>query len=412
MARSIHRLTAVKVSSLKDKGLYPDGGGLYLRITDTASKSWIFRFTVNGALRDMGFGPVPTVSLAKARELAAECRTKRLLGIDPIDERREQRSQAKLSDVRNMTFRQCAEALIASHEPSWRNAKHRQQWRSSLATDAYPVLGDVAVRDIDTEMVLQVLQPIWTAKTETACRIRGRIEAVLDWAKVRGARNGENPARWRGHLASLLPKRSKLARVRHHNALPYPEISEFLANLRQHGGIAGKALEFLIFTVGRSGEVLGARWDEIDLDGRLWVVPAERMKSHREHRVPLSLPAVAILEEMAEVRQNEFVFFGMKLGRSLTAKSFIDLLRRMGRTDITTHGFRSSFRDWAGECTSFPREIAEAALAHVGGSEAERAYRRGDALEKRRELMAAWAAFCTHEYMSAEVVPFRRPRSQ
>jgi integrase len=410
MARTIHRLTAAKVANLKDKGLYPDGGGLYLRVTSTASKSWIYRFTTDGALRDMGLGPVPTVSLAKARELAAECRTKRLQGIDPIDARREERTRTKLSDVRNMTFRQCAEALIASHEPSWRNATHRHQWRRSMVTHVYPILGDLITSDIDTERVLQVLQPMWATTPETASRVRGRIEAVLDWAKVRGARTGENPARWRGHLASLLPKRSRLARVQHHRALPYLEISSFLAELRQHTSVASKALQFLIFTVGRSGEVLGARWDEIDLEGRVWTLPPARMKAHQEHRVPLSRPAIAILEELAELRQNEFVFFGRKLGRSLSESVFEYLLRQTGRTDITTHGFRSTFRDWAGECTSFPREIAEAALAHVVGSEVERAYRRGDALEKRRKVMEAWADYCECQPASAKVVALGRQR--
>jgi integrase len=405
MARLTHRLTAVAVDNLKTKGLYLDGDGLYLRVTATGTKSWIFRFSRDGRSRDMGLGPLSSISLAKARQLAAEARRQRLDGHDPIKARKARRAAAKLAEASGMTFKACAEQLMNAHEAGWRNAKHRQQWRNTLRGYAYPILGELPVEAIDTALVTQVLEPIWVTKPETAGRLRGRIERVLDWAKARGLRQGENAARWRGHLDHLLPPRSKVRRIRHHPALPYAEVPALMAELREHTSIAARALEFTILTVARTGESLGARWPEIDLAQRMWVVPPERMKMARAHRVPLSPRAVEILEEMVEVRRNEFVFAGQKLGRPLSNMALLMLLRGL-RPGVTTHGFRSSFRDWAAECTTTPAFVAEAALAHVVADRVEAAYRRTDLVQKRRKLMEAWASYC--ERKSAVIVDLKR----
>ena len=292
MARLSYRLTAVEVEALKDKGLYLDGDGLYLRVTSTGTKSWIYRYAQDGTTRYMGLGPFASVSLAKARRLAADARGQRQEGGDPIAVRKGQRTAAKLAAARGMPFKEAAEELIASHEPGWRNAKHRQQWRNTLKTYVYPVLGQLPVGAIDTDLVLKVLQPIWLKRPETAGRVRGRIEAVLNRVKALGLREGQNPAQWRGHLDQLLPARSKVRRIRHHPALPYAEVPALMAELRSHTSISARALEFAILTAARSGEALGARWDEIDLKRRIWVVPGERMKGRKEHRVPLAPRAV------------------------------------------------------------------------------------------------------------------------
>ena len=312
--------------------------------------------------------------------------------------------ETRLNAAKAMTFRDCAARYIASHRAGWRNPKHAAQWEATLATYAGPVMGGLSVQAIDTALVLKVLEPIWTTKPETAGRVRGRIESVLDWAKVRGYRAGENPARWRGHLDKLLPARSKVRRVEHHAALPYAELPGFLMSLRDQEGIAARALEFAIVTAARTGEVIGARWSEIDLLEKIWTVPPGRMKAGKEHRVPLSARALAILEEMQPHRHAEdsFVFPGAKLGRPLSNMAFLMLLRRMGRDDLTAHGFRSSFRDWAAERTNFPSEVAEMALAHMVGSKVEAAYRRGDLFEKRSRLMAAWATFCNEPEQKAQ----------
>jgi len=287
-------------------------------------------------------------------------------------------------------FGEAADALVASMSSSWRNEKHRAQWKMTLTVYCAPIWSK-SVAEVGTDDVLKVLKPLWTTRTETASRLRGRVERVLDFARAQGQRSGENPARWRGHLNAILPKRAKLTSG-HHKAMPFDEVPAFLVTLREREDVASRALEFAILTAGRSGEVLGARWDEIDLKGLIWTVPAKRMKGAREHRVPLPARAVHILQEMERVRLSEFVFPGVNPGRPQTATALIKILRRI-QVDATVHGFRSAFRDWAGERTSFPREIAEAALAHVVGDAVERAYRRGDALEKRRRLMDAWASY-------------------
>jgi integrase len=391
--RERDRLTALSVRREKrEPGIYHDGAGLYLQVGDSGTKSWILKFSLNGRARQMGLGPVPLVSLAEARQKRDDAQRLLLDGIDPIEARRSERQAKQLDVVETVTFKEAATTYVSSHEKGWRNARHARQWPETLAAYVYPTIGGLSVRAVDTAMVLKVLEPIWTIKPETASRVRGRIEAVLDWAKAHGYRSGENPARWRGHLDHLLPAKSKVRKVEHHPALPYVEIGAFMAALRQQDSVSGRALEFLILTAARSGEALGARWSEVDRAGKLWTVPAGRMKGHREHRVPLSDAAVAVLEKM-QVFGGDVVFPGLKRA-ALGPAALFGLLRRMGRGDLTAHGFRSTFRDWAAERTNFPNEVVEMALAHAVGSKVEAAYRRGDLVDKRRRLMDAWAEFC------------------
>jgi integrase len=409
MARTIGKLTALAVDRAKRRGYYGDGGGLWLQVSATGAKSWVFRFKEAGKLREMGLGPVHTIGLAEAREKARECRRMRLDGTDPIEAKKAARQSQRLESAKAMTFRQCAEAYIKAHKASWRNPKHAAQWPSTLAAFVNPVFGSLPVQAVDVGHVMKVLEPIWSTKPETAGRVRGRIESVLDWATARGYRQGENPARWRGHIENLLPKKGKVRRVEHHAALPYPEIGTFIAELRQQEGVAAQALEFTILTAARTGEVIGAKWDEFDLGERLWTVPGERMKAGKGHRVPLSDAALTIVEKMAEIRQSDFVFPGGKANRPLSNMAFLMLLRRMGCGDLTAHGFRSSFRDWAAERTTFPAEVAEMALAHAVSDKVEAAYRRGDLFQKRRQLAEAWARFCATPPTTGRVVPIRQP---
>jgi integrase len=388
-------------------GMHADGGGLYLQVTASGAKSWIFRFMLHGKAREMGLGPLHTISLAEARERAKECRKLRLDGIDPVEARKAKRAEERLAAATVMTFADCAERYIAAHRASWRNPKHAAQWPSTLQTYAYPVFGSLPVQAIDTALVTKTIEPIWHDKPETASRVRGRIEAVLDWAKVRGYRNGENPARWRGHLDKLLPARAKVRKVEHHAALPYGEMGDFVGALREQEGIGARALEFMILTAMRTGEVIGARWDEFDLADKVWTVPADRMKTGKEHRVPLSPAAVAIIDQMqaARVNDHQFVFPGGKLGKPLSNMAMLKLLKRMGHGgQLTVHGFRSSLRDWAAERTSYPREVAEMALAHTIGDKVEAAYRRGDLFTKRRRLMEEWAKHCRLTNQAGKVV--------
>jgi integrase len=399
MARATERLTALKVEKVKEPRMYADGGGLYLRVTPEGAKNWVLRYMLDRRPRWMGLGPLALYGLQEARAKALDARRKRHEGIDPIEARRAERARQRLDAAKVVTFKQCAEAYIAAHRAGWRNDKHAGQWAATLSTYAYPIIGALPVQAVDTGLVLKVLEPIWTAKPETAGRVRGRMESILDFAKVRGYREGENPARWRGHLDKLLPAQSKVRQVEHHAALVYTELPAFLASLREQEGIAARALEFAILTAGRTGEVIGARWGEIDLLDKTWTVPAARMKAHREHRVSLSGPALAVLHEMHAIRHSEasqaFVFPGGKAGNPLSNMAFLMLLRRMGRGDLTAHGFRATFKTWASERTSFQNEIVETALAHVIGGKVEQAYRRGDLFEKRRRLMQQWATFCT-----------------
>jgi integrase len=404
------KLTARDIQTLSEPGYYGAGQvpGLYLCIAKGGSKSWIYRYQIAGRRRDMGIGSTATFTLAEARDKAFELRRGVARGVDPIDTKRQGRAAAGLDAAKAMTFRQAADAYITAHRAGWRSAKHAEAWPQSLDAFVYPTLGNLPVAAIDVGLVMKALEPIWTAKPETASRVRGRIESVLDWATARGYRKGENPARWRGHLENLLPKRSKVARVEHHAALPYPEIGAFMAELRQESGVPARALEFAILTAARTGQVIGAKWSEINLAERLWIIPAERMKASKEHRVPLSDAAVAIVKAMAEIRQGNFVFPGIKAGRGLGERTVLKLIERM-RRGVTVHGFRSSFRDWAAERTAFPAEVAEMALAHAVGSKVEAAYRRGDLFDKRRQLADSWARFCDAPPVTGEVVvPIRR----
>jgi integrase len=409
MAQTIGRLSAVKVANLKVPGYYADGGNLYFRVAPSGVRGWIFRFTMGGRTRDMGLGAFPQIGLAASREIAENCRKLVKQDIDPIESRRSAQAERLASAAKAMTFDQAADAYMAAHRAGWKNPKHAAQWKATLATYASPVLGKLPVGAIDVGLVTKVLEPIWTTKSETAGRVRGRIECVLDWAAARGYCKGENPARWRGHLDKLLPARSKVRKVKHHPALPYDEQPAFMTALRAQEGISANALEFTILTAARTGETIGAAWPEIDMVGKVWTVPADRMKAEREHRVPLSGPALAILKRMAELRENEFVFPGGRRA-ALSNMAMLEMVRGMNerrtargepkwmdprqRKEIVPHGFRSTFRDWASERTNFPREVAEAALAHVAGDETERAYQRGDFFEKRRRLMDEWARYC------------------
>src|SRR5450631_3484728 len=377
------KLTARKVETAKP-GKYSDGGNLYLIVSETGARKWVLRFTWRGRAKEMGLGSAAIVPLADAREKAASARRKIAQGLNPIEERKR--------DGGIPTFGQMADDVREALSPGFRNDKHKAQWKSTLETYAAPLRAR-PVDAIATDDVLAVLKPIWTNKAETASRVRGRIEKVLDAAKAKGFREGENPARWRGHLDHLLPRPSKLARG-HHAAMAYEIVAAFVGDLRGREATTALALEFCILTASRSGEVLGARWSEFDLDKKIWTVPANRMKAGREHRVPLSSRAATILRQLQKLKAGDFVFPGQARTKPLSNMAMEMVLRRMKIENATVHGFRSSFRDWAGNVSNFPREITETALAHVIGDKAEQAYRRSDALEKRRKLMEAWAAFC------------------
>lgn len=402
MPKTTHRLNAISASNIKKPGLHPDGAGLYLRVKPSGARSWVFRYMHDRKPRYLGLGSAASVSLAIARSLAGDARRQLELGQDPFEVKRQAEIEAAADKARSMTFKECAEAYMAAHEPSWKNAKHREQWHSTLQRFLYPKFGGVAVSSVTTEMVLDAIQPIWHSMPETASGVRGRIEVVIDWAKARGSFSGENPARWRGHLANLLPKPSKVAKVEHHAAMPFGDLPAFMSELRAAAGLTSRALEFTILTAARTTEALGAQWSEFDLDKKIWTVPAERMKAGKEHRVPLSPRAVEIIRDLETVKQNEFVFPGEKPGRHLSNMSMLMLLRRMKRGELTVHGFRSTFRDWAAETTSFPNFIVEMALAHAIESKVEGAYRRGDLLEKRRALMVAWGQYCAKAKLSAD----------
>jgi integrase len=403
-------LTVKEVAALEKPGLHAVGGGrgLYLHISPGGARSWVFRWKRDGRRRDMGLGTAgdKDVTLAKARDLAAEKRDLVRNGKDPIEERRTERQAKRLENARAMTFEQCAKAYIAAHRAGWKSARHAAQWPSTLAIYVYPIIGDLPVQAVDVGLVLKAIEPIWASKPETASRVRGRIEAVLDWAEARGYRQGDNPTRWRGRLENLLPKKTKVRAVEHHAALPYLDLPGFIAELRRQGGVTPRALEFAILTAARTGEVLGARWDEINLPDQVWTIPGARMKAGKEHRVPLSDDALNIIEQMAAIRCGEFIFPGRDRQR-LSQTAMLNLLKRMGRNGATTHGFRSSFSDWVAERTAFPSEVREMALAHAVGSKVEEAYRRGDLFDKRRALAEAWARHCAMPADNARVVPIR-----
>jgi integrase len=402
MGRQLNKLSALAVSRAKTPGYRPDGGGLYLQVSAGGAKSWVYAYMLRGRNREMGLGTLEATPLAQARALAAICRQQRAAGVDPIEARERRLEETALEAARAVTFGECATNYIEAHRAGWRNAKHAAQWEATLATYAKPVLGSLAVQSIDTALVLKVIEPIWPAKPETAGRVRGRIEAVLDWAAARGYRQGENPARWRGHLDKLLPKRSKVRRVLHHPALSYAKIGSFMAELRTEKGIGARALELCILTACRTSEAIGAVWAEVNLADRVWVIPGERIKAGKEHRIPLSPASLAVLAKirpLAAAKNGEPdpaapVFPGFRVGRPLSNMALLAVLDRMGRDDITVHGFRSTFRTWTAERTNFPNHVAEMALAHAISDDVEASYQRGDLFEKRRQLMNAWARFC------------------
>jgi integrase len=408
MARTLNRLSPTEVKNQKSPGYYADGGNLYFRVAPGGARGWIFRFAMHDRTRDCGLGSYPTVTLKDARVAADECRQLVARGVDPIEDRKQKRDAAAIEAAKAMTFEDCAAAYIKAHEAGWRNAKHRQQWTNTLRNYVSPVFGRLPVQAVNTALVMKVIEPLWDAKkVDTAGRIRGRIELILDWATVREYRIGENPARWRGHIESLLPARGDVRKVRHHPALPYGELPAFLARVREQPGVAARALEFAILTAARTGETIGATAAEISMRDRMWTVPAERMKAKAEHRVPLSDRALAIVDELQPVRGDDGILFPGRHG-GLTNMAMLALLERMGRDDLTVHGFRSTFRDWAAERTNFASEVVEMALAHVVDDKVEAAYRRGDLLDKRRRLMDAWAEYCqSGQPVTAAVIPLR-----
>lgn len=397
--RSGTKLKAKQVENLTEPGTYEDGNGLRLVIRTTGSKGWVLRYQINGKRREMGLGGFPERSLAQAREDAADARKLIRAGIDPLEARKAKLEAERLEEqqevAKRVTFKTVSADYIEAHKAGWKNAKHGQQWENTLKTYADPFIGELSPAEIQTDDVLKVLKPIWLEKPETASRVRNRIELVLDAAKARGLRDGENPARWRGHLDKLLPKRSKVQAVKHHPALPWADMPDFMKAVGELKGLSFRAIEMTILTACRTSEVLGAHWQEIDLKNRAWTIPAERMKAGKEHRVPLSAPLVDMLQKLTRQEGSPYVFPGMRAGRPLSNMSMLMALRGMERGELTMHGFRSTFRDWAGECTPHPRDVCEQALAHSLGNSVEAAYRRGDLFEKRRALMEDWATYCT-----------------
>lgn len=410
MPKKAKELGPLDVKRLVEPGLHAVGGvaGLHLQILPSGGRSWVLRIVIGGKRREVGLGGFPDVPLALAREKAREVREAVQQGRDPIAERAAARSALAAQRGAEITFDECAEKFISAKSAEWKNAKHVAQWSATLTTYASPVVGTMQVRDIELSHVVKILEKddFWTTKTETASRVRGRIEAVLDWATVRGYRKGENPARWKGHLDKVLATPKKVQKVEHHAALPVDEIGAFMRDLREREGIAARALEVLILTAARSGEVRGMTWGEINLDEAVWIVPAERMKAKREHRVPLSSRVIEVLRSLPVVA-GELVFPGMREGSPLSDMTVTAVLKRMGRGDLTAHGFRSTFRDWAAERTNYPREVAEAALAHTIENKVEAAYRRGDLFEKRRRMMEDWSRFCDTVQTTGAVVPIR-----
>jgi integrase len=403
MARGHGRLKPLQIDRFKGPGKLSDGGGLYLIAGRNGSRTWVFRYTRQGTAVELGLGASRAVPVLGARHEAAELRALLAAGGDPKQHREQQRQLQARQSAKAITFKAAAERYIEANRAGWRNGKHAAQWTSTLATYVYPVFGTGPVGDVTASHVLKVLTPIWATKPETASRVRGRVEAVLDYAKVHGWREGENPARWKGGLAMTLPARNKVRRVKHHAALPYGEVPDLMKVLGGMEGLGPLALRFLILTAGRTGEVIGARWNEMDVARGVWTVPTERMKAARQHRVPLNAEAIALLEALPRV--GGLVFPGMKRGKPLSNMALLQTLRRMKRNDLTAHGFRSSFRDWAAEMTSFPREVIEASLAHTIGSKVEAAYLRSDLFDKRRLLMKAWGYHCVGLRGTAQVVP-------
>lgn len=398
----------------KTPGMHAVGGipGLYLRVSDPpTARSWIMRYSFGGRRRDMGLGSYPELTLEEAREMVREKRKLVRAGTDPLEHRRDLKQTARREDAKRVNFKQCMDDFLAAHEAGWKNVKHSQQWRNTLETYACPTIGKTPVAEVDTDLVVQILKPIWYTKTETASRVRSRIEQILDYARVQGYCSGENPARWRGHLDKLLPARSKVQKVEHHAALPYDQVGAFMVELRKQDGMGARALEFAILTACRSGEVRGATWQEINMEERVWIIPPDRMKAGREHRVPLTDNLLSILEEIPRFGESDIIFQGMR-GGALSDATMTATLKRMSRTDLTAHGFRSTFRDWAAEQTAYPAEVVEMALAHTIGNKVEAAYRRGDLFEKRRLLMSDWSAYCNDATPKGQIADMGEARAK
>lgn len=409
MARQVNRLTSKFVEAADKRGYYADGDGLYLQVTEAGKKSWVFRYARDGRKREMGLGPFPRVSLKNARVQLAKHQAELNGGEDPIDKRKRDRAQSQEDSKGLKTFKEYATEYIREKSAEWSNAKHGKQWSSTLSTYVYSVFGNLPVSMIETEHVLKALKPIWQSKTETATRVRQRIETILDAAKAEGMRKGDNPARWKCHLSHILPNPSKVRKVRHHAALPYQEVGEFMRDLCERENVAANGLAFLVLTAARTGEVIGATFDEIDIQNGVWTIPAVRMKARKEHRVPLSPQALEIVKAMEDSKKdktNKFVFPGLR-GGGLSNMAFLQQLKHMKRDDLTAHGFRSTFRDWAAEQTAYPSDVVEMALAHAITNKTEAAYRRGDLFDKRRQLMNDWADYCERKQNSDNVVPLR-----
>ena len=397
----IHKLLPRKITTA-GPGKYEDGGGLRLVVAGSGAKKWVLRFTIDGKRREMGLGSFPDVGLAEARDQAAAYRKQAKAGVDPIE--------ARQNGIETTpTFTTCAARYIQTHRRAWKNAKHARQWVRTLKTYARPVMGSKRVDIIVTEDVLKILTPIWTTKTETAKRVQGRVENILDYAAAHKYCDPLNPARWRGHLDKLLPKPARVKKVTHHPAMPHTAVPAFMAELSDDDTVSALALRFLILTATRTSEVLQAQWQEIDREAAVWTIPADRMKTRREHRVPLSDAAMTVLEELPRLEGNPYLFPGARHGHPLSNMALLLLMRGMGygasdeRGHYVPHGFRSSFRDWSGEVSSFPRDVAEMALAHVIENKVEAAYRRGDLFAKRRKMMQEWADYVGKP--PAEVIP-------
>ena len=405
MPKKAAELGPLQVSRLKGRGLHPVGGvaGLRLQVSSSGARSWILRTTIGGKRSEKGLGGYPDVTLAGARDAARAVRAKITAGVDPIAESRSARSALKAAVAATWTFDQCAAAYIEAKTPEWRNAKHAAQWTATLNTYASPVLGQLLVGDVALPNVLAVLRPIWQTKTETASRVRARLEAVLDWASTSGYRDGLNPARWKGHLDNLLPAPTKVAKVAHHAALSVGAMGKFMRELRKHEGIGARALEFAILTAARSGEVRGATWSEFDMEAPMWTIPGLRMKMGKEHRVPLSRPALDLLRALPRLADVDTVFAAPR-GGQLSDMTLSAVMRRM-QVPAVPHGFRSTFRDWCAEHTNYSRDVAEMALAHSIGDKVEAAYRRGDLFGKRAKLMQAWADYSAQVQIDATVTP-------
>jgi integrase len=402
MGRQNSKLTVIKADKLKTKGLYADGGGLYLVVKESGAKNWLFRFMLNGKSREMGLGSYNDTPLVEAREKAADARKLLTQKIDPIEARKKSDAEKRLESAKTKTFGECAEAYIKSHQDAWKNAKHKYQWNATIQTYAYPIIENMPIQDVDVASVMKILEPIWKTKSETASRLRGRIESIIDWATAHEYRKGENPARWRGHLKNLLPSTSRIAKVVHLAALDYEKMSSFMAKLGARTEIAARALEFVILTATRTSETRNAKWCEFDFSKRVWTIPAERMKMGKEHKIYINDKLLSILEQMKKIKAGEYVFAGRKPSNSLSDMAMLMLLRRMKYDEITVHGFRSSFRDWAAEQTNYAREVAEASLAHAIGDKVEAAYRRGDLFEKRQLLMQEWAEYCYNDKIESK----------